>query len=158
MNSNYQNMMLMKVNIDDCFQYNEKIEIFMGENEMYCNRCRGQFNAYNTTKLYYGPEILIIILNREKGNEFKIKLEFTEKINLSQYFQMKNLGNVYNLIGVITHMGENDSSGHFIANAKSPIDGQWYSYNDDFVFKIDNFKQQIIDYAMPYVLFYQKEK
>ena len=158
MNSNYQNMMLMKVNIDDCFQYNEKIEIFMGENEMYCNRCRGQFNAYNTTKLYYGPEILIIILNREKGNEFKIKLEFTEKINLSQYFQMKNLGNVYNLIGVITHMGENDSSGHFIANAKSPIDGQWYSYNDDFVFKIDNFKQQIIDYAMPYVPFYQKEK
>ena len=71
---------------------------------------------------------------------------------------MKNLGNKYKLIGVVTHMGESGASGHFIANAKSPIDNEWYTYNDDLVYKVDNFKKQIIDYAMPYILFYQKEK
>lgn len=170
--NNSQNMMFMNpllfqqnlnqlynsqsVNMDDCFQYNEKIDFFTGENAMYCNRCKGQFNSYYSTKLYYGPEILIIILNRGKGIEFNVKLEFTEKIDLSNYFQLKNLGNVYNLIGVVTHIGESGASGHFIANAKSPIDGQWYTYNDDLVYKVDNFKKQIIDYAMPYILFYQK--
>jgi ubiquitin C-terminal hydrolase len=171
-NSNCQNMMFMNplffqqnqfnniqsVNMDDCFQYNEKIEIFSGENAMYCNKCNGQFKAGYKTRLYYGPEILIIVLNRGKGIEFKVKLEFTEQINLSQYFQLNNFGNVYNLIGVVTHMGESGASGHFIANAKSPIDGQWYTYNDDLVSKVHNFKQQIIDYAMPYILFYQKQK
>jgi len=170
--NNSQNMMFMNpllfqqnlnqlsnsqsVNMDDCFQYNEKIEFFTGENAMYCNRCKGQFNAYYSTKLYYGPEILIIVLNRGKGIEFNVKLEFTEIINLSQYFQLNNFGCVYNLIGVVTHMGESGASGHFIANAKSPIDGQWYTYNDDLVYKVENFKKQIIDYAMPYILFYQK--
>ena len=149
---------IQSVNMDDCFQYNEKIEIFTGENAMYCNRCNGQFKAGYKTRLYYGPEILIIVLNRGKGIEFKVKLEFTEQINLSQYFQLKNFGNVYNLIGVVTHMGESGASGHFIANAKSPIDGQWYQYNDDLVSIVHNFKQQIIDYAMPYILFYQKQK
>ena len=173
-NYNCQNMMLMNpfqfqlqqnqinniksVNLDDCFQYNEKMEIFAGENAMFCNRCNGQFQAGYKTRLYYGPEILIIVLNRGKGIEFKVKLEFTERINLSPYFQLKNFGNIYNLIGVVTHMGESGASGHFIANAKSPIDGQWYTYNDDLVYKVDNFKKQIIDYAMPYILFYQKEK
>lgn len=144
------------VNLDDCFQYYEKMEFFTGENAMYCSRCNGQFQSCYKNRLYYGPEILIIVLNRGKGIEYKVKLEFTEKIDLSNYFQLKNLGNVYNLIGVVTHIGENGASGHFIANAKSPIDGQWYTYNDDLVYKVDNFKNQIIDYAMPYILFYQK--
>ena len=53
-------------------------------------------------------------------------------------------------------MGESGASGHFIATCKSPIDGQWYQYNDDMVYKIKDFKSQILDYAMPYILFYQR--
>ena len=136
----------------------EKTEFFTGENAIYCNRCLGPFDSYYTTKLYYGPEILIIILNREREIEFKVKLEFTERVNLSQYFQMKNFSNIYNLIGVITHFGKSRSSDHFIASAKSPIDGIWYIYDDAIVSKVDNFKKQIVDYGSPYILFYQKEK
>ena len=50
---------IQSVNIDDCFQYNEKTEFVTGENAMYCNICHNQFSAYYTTKLYCGPEILI---------------------------------------------------------------------------------------------------
>jgi len=149
---------IQSVNIDDCFQYNEKTEFFTGENAMYCNICHDQFSTYYTTKLYCGPEILIIILNRGKGIEFDVKLEFTERVNLSQYFQMKNFENIYNLIGVVTHLGKSGEDGHFIAHAKSPIDGIWYIYNDEIVSKVDNFKKQIVDIDSPYILFYQKEK
>ena len=57
---------------------------------------------------------------------------------------------------VHNHMGENGANGHFIAFCRSPINDQWYNYNDDLCFLVNNFKEQVIDYAMPYILFYQK--
>ena len=155
--NNNQNI-INSVNLDDCFRYNQKIEHFTGENAMYCNTCRGQYPAYNQTVLSTGPEILIIILNRGKGIEFKVKCEFALQINLYEYIEMKNTGYMYDLVGVVTHLGESDSSGHFIAYCKSPIDKNWYQYNDDLVFPVNNFVNDVINYAMPYILFYQKQQ
>ena len=151
---NIQNISV--VNIFDCFDYNQKFEFFVGENAMYCNNCNKQLPASNQPFLYTIPEILIIVLNRGKGIEFKVKLEFYEDLNLEKYVQMKNTGHNFKLIGVVTHMGESGASGHFIAYCKSPIDKEWYRYNDDIVTPVKNFKQEIIDYAMPYILFYEK--
>ena len=145
-----------KVNIYDCFEYNQKKELFFGENAMYCNNCKKQMNSTYQTFLYSVPKILILILNRGTGIQFKISLEFYEQLDLRSYFEASNTtGGVYDLIGVVTHMGESGSSGHFIATCKSPIDNMWYQYNDDLVFKVDNFTNQILNYAMPYILFYQ---
>ena len=55
-------------------------------------------------------------------------------------------------------MGESGASGHFIAYCRNPIDYNWYRYNDDIVSKVNNFQKEIIDYAMPYILFFQKVK
>ena len=158
-----QNMMKIQnlqninsVNIYDCFNYNEKLEIFQGENSMYCNNCKQQLPASYQTTLYTTPEILILVLNRGKGIEFPVKLEFYEDLNLMNYVKMQNTGFQFKLIGVVTHMGESGASGHFIAYCKSPISSEWYQYNDSCVTLVVNFKQQIIDYAMPYILFYQK--
>ena len=146
------------VNIYDCFNFNQKIEYFNGANAMYCNRCQAQHTASYFTKLYTGPEILIIILNRGVGIQFKIKLEFSQELNLTRYIEAQNTGCLYNLIGVVTHMGESGASGHFIAYCKSPIDTNWYRYNDDIVSQVYDFKKEIIDYAMPYILFFKKVK
>ena len=146
------------VNIYTCFEYSQKVEYFMGENAMYCNRCNAQCPASYMTKLYTGPQILIVILNRGIGIQFKVKLEFNQTLDLSKYIEEKRTGYLYNLIGVVTHMGESGASGHFIACCKSPIDGVWYRYNDDLVSQVYNFKQEIMDYAMPYILFFQKVK
>ena len=154
MNSNIQN--INSVNFKDCFDYNQKIDYFSGENVMYCNKCKQQLPACYQTLLYTGPEILIIVLNRGKGIEFKVKMEFTEILDLSNYIKRNETGCHYNLIGVVTHMGESGASGHFIACCKSPINNKWYKYNDDLVTEVNDFKQEIIDYAMPYILFYQK--
>ena len=64
---------------------------------------------------------------------------------------------IFDLIGIITHMGES-ASGHFIATCKSQIDGLWYQYNDDLVLPVRDFNSQILNYAMPYILFYQKKQ
>ena len=145
------------VALEDCFNYNEKIETFKGENAMYCNICNDQLTSFYQTKLFTGPEILIIVLNRGKGIEFKVKLEFDLFIDITNYIELKeNKGWKYELIGVITFLGENDESGHFIAYCKSPIDGGWYLYNDELVFKVKDFAKEIRDYGMPYILFDQK--
>ena len=155
---NNLNNTINTVNLDDCFLYNQKIENFSGPNAMYCNSCKIQANAYYRTLLSTGPEILVIILNRGKGKEFNVKCDFVQQLNLSNYIEMKNTGFMYDLVGVVTHMGESGGSGHFIAVCRSPIDQQqWYKYNDDLVFPVGNFVTEVINYAMPYILFYQKK-
>ena len=57
------------------------------------------------TILYTIPEILIIILNRRKGIEFKVKLEFYEDLNLEYFLENKNSGCMYKLMGVVTYLG-----------------------------------------------------
>ena len=46
--------------------------------------------------------------------------------------------------------------GHFIAYCLNPINEKWYQYNDSIVNPVIDFKKDVIDYAMPYLLFYQK--
>ena len=63
---------------------------------------------------------------------------------------------IYNLYGVITHIGQSGANAHFVASCKSPIDNKWYRYNDAFVNPITDLKKEVIDYGTPYILFYQK--
>ena len=145
------------VSIVDCFDFNQKKEYMTGENAMYCNVCNKSENSMYFSYIVNSPEIMIIILNRGQGIQFKIKLEFTEFLDITNYVKFNNNRQVnYKLVGVVTHMGESGASGHFVAFCRSPINEHWYNYNDDLCFLIDNFEGQVIDYAMPYILFYQK--
>ena len=155
---NFQNNLknINSVSIYDCFDYKQKMDYFIGENAMHCNICRNRFPSSYMNIIYSGPKILVIVLNRGKGIEFHVKLNFTEDLDLTNYIEMKQYGCMYKLIGVVTHLGESGASGHFIAYCRSPIDNQWYRYNDDIVTKVNNFQKDIIDYAMPYILFFQK--
>ena len=160
MNQNMMKQQLLNNNIvdmNDCFDYNSKAERFFGENAMYCNTCRRQMTATYQTVLYYTPETLILVLNRGTGIQYKVKLQFSEVLDIRGYSQQSiATGGIYDLIGVVTHMGESGASGHFIAACKSPINRQWYKYNDDLVFPVQDFNSEILNYAMPYILFYQK--
>ena len=155
--NNFNNMINNnEVNIYDCFEYDKKITYMSGQNAMHCNYCQRTCNSSMCTLLTTGPEILILILNRGKGIEYNVKINFVERLNLANYIQFSNTGVNYELIGVITHMGESSMSGHFIAYCKSPISKTWFQYNDATVNPVRNFKSEVIDYAMPYLLFYQK--
>ncbi len=144
------------VHISDCFEYNQKTDIFQDSNQIYCNNCGQMSSAEYTSYLTTAPKLLILLLNRGTGIQYKIKLEFSTELDITNYVSRRT-GNVkYKLIGVITHLGDSGESGHFIAHCLSPIDNEWYTYNDSMVNQIKDFQREIIDLGMPYLLFYQR--
>ena len=159
-NFNYNNnnflMNNKTVNIYDCFDYDRKINYMTGSNAMYCNRCKINTNCSMQTFLAAGPEILILLLNRGKGKEFDVKIDFYEEINLFNYIEYNETGYKYKLIGVISHIGESGMGGHFIAYCRDPIKNEWNKFNDAIVTKVVDFQNEVINFAMPYLLFYQK--
>ena len=154
-NNMYQNN---RVSIYDCFRYNQKSEHFTGDNKNFCNICKQLFDSIYTTKIFSSPKYLILILNRGKDNIYNVKIDFYEEIDISDFVLEKQKPKmIYNLYGVITHIGQSGPNAHFVASCKSPIDNKWYTYNDSFVKSINDVKNEVIDYCTPYILFYQNK-
>ena len=146
------------ITLDECFIYNQKSDLCSGDNRHYCNICKKLCDSIYTTRILLGPEVLIIILDRGKGNLYDIKLDFSETINLSQFILQKEKSKaIYNLYGVITHVGQGSPNAHFVASCKSPIDYKWYRYNDALIKPITDIQSEVIDYGTPYILFYEKK-
>ena len=146
------------VTMFECFYYNQKSDFFTGDNKNYCNICKQLYDSVYTSKIFSSPNVLIIILNRGKGNMYNIKLDFGLQMDISDYVLTKQGKEIFNLYGVITHIGESGPNAHFIASCKSPVDHKWYRYNDAFVDPIQDFKKDIYDFGTPYILFYEKQK
>ena len=141
------------VNLYECFEFNRKIDLMTGDNQMYCNICKKLCNSYYSTILYSGPYYLIINLNRGKGAVYECKVNFPNQLNLINFITYKDGITVYELYAVICHLGPSSMSGHFVAYCKNRIDNQWYLYNDGFVNKCTkNFQYND---GMPYILFYR---
>ena len=159
MRNNFYQVNTNFVTLEECFVYYQQNELFTGQNRNYCNLCKQLSNALYSTKIFVAPEILVLILNRGKGNIFDVKLIFYEYIDITKFILQRELTKIsYNLYGVITHIGKSGPSAHFIASCKSPINDKWYRYNDAIVTPIENIQKDIIDFGVPYILFYKKNK
>ena len=146
------------VDLDECFDYNQKTDLFTGDNKNYCNVCKQTWESNYTSLIYSSPNVLVLILNRGKNNIYNIKLNFTETIDITDYVTQKDGQLIYNLYGVITHYGQSGPSAHFLAFCKSPINNKWYRYNDAAVTDVNNLQTDVINFGNPYILFYQKAK
>ena len=144
------------VDLYECFEYNGKIDLMTGENQMFCNQCNKLCNAYYSTILYSGSNYLIINLNRGKGAVYECNVIFPEQLNLFNFFTFKQGITVYELYAVICHLGPSSMSGHFVAYCRNRIDNKWYLYNDAIV-SLCTKPQQYTD-GMPYILFYKALK
>jgi ubiquitin C-terminal hydrolase len=144
----------VEVNLIDCFYYYQKDDIL----SCYCDRCQNiNAQVLTRTKLYVAPIYLILLFNRGKGIQFKIKLTFPEQFDTNGIFI--NSSGIYQLYGVVKHYGDSSASGHFTAYCRSPIDGCWYHYNDAMVTPVNEQEKYIIqDNGMTYMLFYQIKK
>ena len=140
-----------KLTLAECFKHSRNAENLTGQNMIYCNACNRNSNAVMFDEIHQAPNVLIIILNRGKGNIFECDLDFPKQLNLSDYISNPSSPKFYELIGVISHFGESSMGGHFIAYCKH-FDGCWYIFNDSTVRQInedDDFK------GIPYILFYK---
>ena len=143
-----------KLNLLECINnYNESTS-FTGENAMYCNICQKQVDSFYNKKIYSLSPIIIIILNRGKGNQFKCDVDFPEEIDFKPYIINSDINYSYKLVGVVTHFGTNDMGGHFIAYCRHRILNEWYCYNDATVSKLTDQKNGYKN-GVPYILFYE---
>ena len=112
------------------------------------------------------PSVLIIILNRGKNNQdFDEDFKFSEILdfNKNNIVINKNSYHKFFLCGIITHLGESGSSGHFIAYCRNDVNDNFLCYNDSIVTEVsvhDAMKTNISYYdyekITPYILFYHK--
>ena len=143
------------VSIEECFEHYQKQDTMSGANQIYCNNCKIMSDSINYSKLITSPNILILNLNRGKGLQFNIKIEFEEFLDIKKflYFNQSNeIPSFYEIIGIVTHFGPSGMSGHFIAFCKSFVDDKWYKYNDSMV--TPSSFQEARNTGVPYILFY----
>ena len=140
------------VTIYDCFDYNQRYDIY---ESYFCGSCNNNNSTViSYSKYLYTPKVLVINLNRGKGIQFNVKFNFEENIEIKNYVCGIDSPHKYELIGVICHFGESGMGGHFIAFCKHVVNYEfkWYKFNDGFVDE-SNFNE-VQTSGMPYVLFY----
>ena len=140
------------INLYECFDYYQKIDLMNGQNQMYCNICNFNRDTYYGSTLYSLPNFLIINLNRGKGAVYQCNVKFPETLNLLNYVTNKDK-TVLQLYAVICHYGPSSMSGHFIAYCKHRKTKKWYQYNDSTVTECTQPNEY--NNGMPYILFYQ---
>jgi len=143
-----------KVTIDNCFKFDNEEVVFDGDNKVFCKKCNQLNDALCKNKIFSSPHVLIIVLNRGKGNQFDCDVEFEENLNIEKYVERRECPRNYKLIGVISHLGESSMSGHFIADCRY-FDGQWYCFNDSVV---SGPSSRYSKKGTPYILFYQNSE
>jgi hypothetical protein len=138
-----------EINLIDCFNYyyHRKYNVFCGP----CEQCNNNFaQIIQRQKLYKLPKNLILIFNRDRGNENNFKILFPEILDTNKIV-IDHTGN-YQLYAVVTF---NFSSRQFMAYCRSPVDNCWYLYNDcNVIFINDDRKNEIQENGLTYILFY----
>ena len=141
----------VKVDLLDCFKLDEKPNLFIGNNQIYCGKCNTSRDGKSINKICISPKIMIIFLDRGLNNRFMCDVDFPEELDINNYLETK--GNKYKLIGVIEHLGQSGETGHFIANCKH-FNGEWYIFSDSTIYPTKNNYNK---YGIPYLLFYRRE-
>ena len=141
------------IDIYKCFEHYHQLTPMVGDNKIYCNECRNEYDAFYGTCLYSLPRYLIINLNRGKNAVFKCNVKFPELLKLTNYVRYTEGKTIFQLNSVICHYGESNMGGHFIAYCRHYKNNSWYIYNDSTVQKCSSNKDYL--HGMPYILFYK---
>ena len=155
----------LNLNLYDAFECEQEEEKLEGDNMIYCKNCKKLVSSIHKQEIYAMPQILIIILNREKNNQ-----DFNEDIKLDEILDFTNSNIIYNqnnsykkfyLRGIITHLEEIGNKGHYLAYCRNNfnerftcyngIDVSHVSVNDAISNKIPN---NNFEKKTPYILFY----
>jgi len=140
-----------KVDIIECLRVERNKQQFNGDNQLFCDKCNKMVDGESENRIYMGPKIMILFLDRGRFNRFRCEVTFPEKLNFKEFEEVD--GGDYHLIGVIEHLGPSSNSGHFIAVCKH-FDDRWYMFSDS---SIDGPHKNYEQYGEPYLLFYRRD-
>ena len=142
------------ISLDKCFEYFMKFEKLDKDNEYLCEKCHIKQKAKTKIQIYNPPPILILHLKRFNNiTKIETKINFPiNDFNINKYVLNNEKDNIYNLYGVIYHIGTKDN-GHYYANAYNLYKKKWYNFDDKNVKEILDLNKEIIN-KNAYVLFY----
>jgi hypothetical protein len=130
-----------KITIKDCLKYQS--EEPQKRKPIHCKNCQKKRKFYFYSKIYRSPNIFIFLIDRgiefnEKRNELlKIPLIIEDQLDLEEFIEYKDTPTKYELIGIVSILIKDNK---YVSMCKSPIDNNWYNYNDEEIQKIEHKK------------------
>lgn len=142
---------LTGVTIYDCFDYSNRIQTLKEDDYIPCEYCKSNSSTLYQSVLYTPPSVLILIIEQNKNS--KIKLQFSENLDLSNYIvHAKSIGYMFKLIGVVS---QNEKNEHFMAYCRNRQNEKWFKYNENTISEVKDFKEEIVNSGKVSVLFYE---
>ena len=116
----------------------------MKDNKYRCEKCKSLQNATKRLSVNIAPRILIVTIKRFDifGRKLSKKIRYPATFDLKKYMdasiddskKTKVVGNeIYDLYGIVIHVGSSTNSGHYYAYCKSFDNSQWYECNDSHI-------------------------
>lgn len=129
------------------------------DNQLKCEKCGQQTQAYKKITFWRLPNFLIISLKRFDNRSRKLYHGINyplENLDLSKFVTNpeKNSG-LYDLYAVGLHQGSSASSGHYTALCKLP-NHDWAQFDDSDVTPVENLSY-LVQPKDAYLLFYKKK-
>ena len=132
-----------------------KQEKMSGDNQCYCQFCKGLRDSLVKTNLFLPPIYLLINIDYGKNKKYlPSSINFGSSIDIKDFIDNNYKGcSKYNLISVTTHIGQSGNGGHYISYCRNSND-KWYEFNDSSVYEANS--DEIYNYT-PYLLIYKRE-
>lgn len=139
-----------KKSLIDCLQDYLGEEELTGDNKYYCESCDSKEDAIRCTRLTKLPPVLNLSLNRfifdmKSGSRKKLNsaINFPEELDMSIYLGKDSGSLIYNLTGILIHIGDNAHQGHYKAHVQDLVSGEWFQYSDTVVESLQGFESQL---------------
>ena len=147
------------LSLNDCLDYYQKSETLRGDKGLFCPSCLQQTESTSIKNIYSTKNYLIIILNRNIGNDFnQCNFQLKESINMRDYVQYKKEGEKnrekFFLGGIVNYIGDNYGNETYNAYIKMGKNNDWYCYDNENVYQVSF--EDIKNNGYPVVLFYHK--
>ncbi len=140
-----------------------------GDNKLQCGGCRSLQSGTKRVMISEAPNVLTMTLKRFgarqnaqgrfEATKDKHHVAIPERLDLTPYMHPdhRNGNNLYNLYGMVIHMGNSAQTGHYISYVKK--NGVWYRFDDSTVTAVTT--QHVLQQygnETPYVVFFEKEQ
>ncbi|XP_036115928.1 ubiquitin carboxyl-terminal hydrolase 2 isoform X1 [Molossus molossus] len=146
-----------EVTLMDCMRLFTKEDVLDGDEKPTCCRCRARRRCIKKFSIQRFPKVLVLHLKRFSESRIRTS-KLTTFVNFPlrdldlREFAAENTNHaVYNLYAVSNHSGTT-MGGHYTACCRSPVTGEWHTFNDSSVLPTSSSQVRTSD---AYLLFYE---
>ena len=131
-----------EIDLIDLFKMQNDISLDLkGLKKVQCNGCKKEMEHKETKKFYMFPFQLVLGFDRGNDYENKIKINYPEKLDLSEVPKEKEISpKKFDLIGVIKRC-DIGAKEHYIALIFNSNDKSWYIFDNEKMDKLGNLSE-----------------